>query len=70
MLLHSNCVTKTNFDSFEQKTLFIELVFLVEMVHHRVHVCVSTLCRLKPIILLVGCCDPLQVCECEHTAPT
>jgi hypothetical protein len=22
-LLHSNCVVKTNFDSFEQKTLFI-----------------------------------------------
>jgi hypothetical protein len=61
---------KTNFDLFEQKTIFIELVFLVEMVHHRVHVCVSTLSRLKPIVPLVGCCDHPQVCECEHVAPT
>jgi hypothetical protein len=35
MLLHNNCVIKTNFDSFEHKTLFIELVFLVEMAHDR-----------------------------------
>jgi hypothetical protein len=35
-LLHSNCVVKTNFDSFEQKTLFIELIFFIEMVHGKV----------------------------------
>jgi hypothetical protein len=46
-LLQSNCVMKTNFDSFEQKTLLIELVFLVEMAHYRVLVCVSMLCRLN-----------------------